>query len=90
MATTSADIIFFAAAIAIVAAQWLILRSTARGMKYSASQATDVRRRSAALEWTYAVVPAIALAILLVFSWRAMHPDTVRAQGVAPSAETDP
>lgn len=83
MATTIADVIFAICAVAIAVSQWFILRSTARGMKHEGSQ-----RGSAgpALEWAYAVVPAIVLAALLVFSYRAMHPETVRVKGVAPSS----
>lgn len=45
--------------------------------------------RGAALEWTYAIVPAIALALLLLFAWRAMHPDAVRVEGTAPPVGAD-
>lgn len=82
MATTISDVIFAICAVAIAVSQSFILRSTARGMKHKGSQ-----RGSAgpALEWTYAVLPALALAALLVFSYRAMHPDTVRVKDIAPS-----
>lgn len=109
MATTLSDIIFIGCAVAIAISQWLILRSTARGMKYSDARAdsggptdavTDAttgtvtggattgatRPDRAALEWAYALVPALALVALLVFSWRSMHPSVIRAQGTAPSS----
>ena len=83
MATAISDSIFAICATAIAVSQWFILRSTARGMKHEGSQ-----RGSAGpgLEWTYAVLPALALAVLLVFSYRAMHPDTVRVKGIAPAS----
>lgn len=89
MATALSDIIFVICAVAIAIAQWLILRSTARGMKYADGQsAADavaaVRPNRAPLEWAYAIVPTFALVALLIFSWRAMHPGVVKAQGVVP------
>lgn len=83
MATQLADTLFAALALAIVISQAFILRSTARGMRHG-GQATRP-----ALEWTYAIVPAIALAVLLIFSWRAMHPEVVNVQGVAPHIGMD-
>jgi len=83
VATQLADTLFAVLAIAIVISQAFILRSTARGMRH-AGQATRP-----ALEWTYAIVPAIALVALLIFSWSAMHPDVVNVQGVAPQVGLD-
>ena len=87
MATKFADILFIAIAVAIVVAQLFILRSTARGMRF-AGAATRLPARPA-LEWAYAIVPALALAALLLFSWRAMHPEVVHVEGVAPAVGLD-
>ena len=88
MATQLADILFLVIIAAIAVAQGLILRSTARGMRH-AGGGRDVAQPAApgrtALEWLYAIVPAIALAALLLFSWRAMHPESIQVRGVAPS-----
>ncbi|PHX96875.1 MAG: hypothetical protein CK531_05795 [Gemmatimonadetes bacterium] len=88
MATPLAEILFITIAAVIAVSQWLILRSTARGMQHKAAQSADgVQRGSAgrALEWTYAIVPAIALVFLLGYAWRAMHPTAVEVEGVVPS-----
>jgi heme/copper-type cytochrome/quinol oxidase subunit 2 len=89
VATQLGTILFFVIAAAIVVAQLFILRSTARGMRYAAPAADGARAsasRNSSLEWAYAVVPAIALVVLLIFSWRAMHPSTMQLQGVVPGA----
>lgn len=93
MATQFAEILFVIIAVTIAVSQWLILRSTGRGMRHKEAQPSDgVQRGSAgqALEWTYAIVPAAVLVLVLAFSWRAMHPTSVRAEGVAPSLERGP
>ena len=87
MATQLADILFAIIALAIAVAQAFILRSTARGMRHG-SAGVVARTGHPALEWTYAIVPALALALLLMASWRAMHPETVRVRGV-PSQTSD-
>jgi hypothetical protein len=89
VATTLSDTIFAVCAIAIAVSQGFILRSTKRGMTYAGTHPDAARPdtpRRAALEWLYAIAPALALAALLAFSWLAMHPDSVRVRGVAPSA----
>lgn len=40
------------------------------------------------LEWAYAIVPAIGLVVLLAFSWKTMHPDTMQVRGVVPGSVT--
>ncbi|MEA3245471.1 MAG: hypothetical protein U9Q74_04885 [Gemmatimonadota bacterium] len=80
MATSLADILFVAIAAAIAVAQAFILRSTARGMRHAGPGTRT------GLEWAYAIAPAIALLILLVAAWVAMHPGAVEVQGVAPGA----
>jgi heme/copper-type cytochrome/quinol oxidase subunit 2 len=89
VATQLGTILFIVIATAIVVAQLFILRSTARGMRFAAPSADGTRAtssRNATLEWAYAVVPAIALVVLLIFSWRTMHPTTMQVQGVVPGA----
>ena len=83
MATQLADILFAILALAIVVSQVFILRSTGRGMRHGG---TVIRPT---LEWTYAIVPAFALAALLWFSWRAMHPGVFQIQAVAPQIGID-
>ena len=86
MATAFSDVIFVACAIAIAVSQWFILRSTGRGMRYADAHPDGAGQNRAALEWLYAIVPALALVAMLGFSWRAMHPGTVRAKGIIPSS----
>lgn len=105
MATQFADILFVIVAAAVAVSQAFILRSTARGIRYSdakgnaaqaasaanaanatASSSPVARPRRTALEWSYAIVPALALVALLAFSWRAMHPSSLRVQGTTPPA----
>ena len=42
------------------------------------------------LEVLYAAAPALVLALLFVFTWRAMHPSPVRGQSSAESASVLP
>jgi hypothetical protein len=59
-----AAILFWSAIIAAIVAQGMILRSTRRVLR-------SVTPRSPALEWAFALAPALALAAVLVLSWRA-------------------
>lgn len=62
------------ASAAVVVAQVMILRSTRRAMRMRASGETGEgtpRASSPVLEWAFAIAPAIALAFLLFFTWRA-------------------
>ena len=56
----------------------MILRSTVRAMRGAASA-----RARRAIEWSYAVVPVLALALVLVATWRASerHAAGVQATG---------
>ena len=65
-------ILFWSAAVAVVVAQVMILRSTARVLRAAAPTRP-------ALEWAFAVGPALVLALVLALSWRAtMRPPTVQ------------
>lgn len=78
MATPLADALFWIAALAILVAQAIILRSTKRGMQVAGPV------RSPLLEWIFAVGPAIGLIVLLYFTRLAMHPTELQGSGVAP------
>ena len=78
MASTLANFVFWIAAVAIVLSQIFILRSTRRGMRLGPLGSGSW------LEWSYALLPVIVVAVLLVFTWRAMHPDTFRVDAIAP------
>jgi hypothetical protein len=80
MATTLSEVLFWLAVAAIAIAQGFILRSTRRGMRQG-----PARGRSA-LEWGYAVVPGIALVVVLVWTWHTMHNATVHVEARVPAA----
>ena len=81
MAPRFLDVIFFVALAAIVASQFVILRSTRRGMRHAGST------RGTTLEWIFALMPAVTLVLLLLLTWRAMHPATIESEGVVPAME---
>jgi hypothetical protein len=80
MPTTLAEIMFVAAAAVIVVAQFFILRSTRRGMLLGPPSARSV------LEWTFAIVPAICLVVLLAWTWHTMHAGTFNFRAKVPAA----
>ena len=80
MPTTLAEILFWTAATVIVAAQFFILRSTRRGMKIGPAGSRS------ALEWTFAILPALCLAGLLFWTWHTMHTGTFHFESKIPAA----
>jgi heme/copper-type cytochrome/quinol oxidase subunit 2 len=80
MPTPIAEFLFWTAAAVIVVAQALILRSTRRGMKIGPPGS------GSALEWAFAIVPAICLAGLLVWTWYAMHSGAFTFDAKTPAA----
>jgi heme/copper-type cytochrome/quinol oxidase subunit 2 len=68
------DILFWAAIVATLVAQIFILRSTARGMQTGVVQTQGRTAR----EWMWAILPAISLVVLFVWTWRTIHPPTPR------------
>jgi heme/copper-type cytochrome/quinol oxidase subunit 2 len=58
-----------------VVAQLLILRSTVRAMR--ASPSASARRT---IEWAYAVVPVVVLAVVLVATWQASRDHTTHLE----------
>jgi hypothetical protein len=79
MATPLADTLFWIAALAILVAQAVILRSTKRGMDVAGPV------RSPLLEWIFALGPALGLIVLLYFTRLAMHPANLHGSGVVPT-----
>ena len=78
MPTPVADFIFWAATVIIAVAQFFILRSTRRGMKLGPPGS------GSALEWAFAILPAVCLAGLLVWTWHTMHSGTFTFDAKAP------
>jgi hypothetical protein len=80
MPTTLAEFLFWSAAAVIMVAQFFILRSTRRGMK------TGPAGSGSALEWAFAIVPAICLIGLLFWTYRTMHAGTFHFESKVPPA----
>jgi hypothetical protein len=80
MPTPAAEFLFWTAAAIIVVAQFFILRSTRRGMKLGPPGSGSL------LEWSFAILPAICLAGLLVWTWYTMHAGTFSFDAKAPAA----
>ncbi len=58
--------LFWIATALVAVGQVMILRSTVRAMRGAASA-----RARRGVEWSYAIVPVVALALVLVATWRA-------------------
>ena len=66
---------FWIATALVVIGQLMILRSTVRAMRGASSE-----RARRGIEWSYAVVPVVALAFVLAATWRAAERHDARAQ----------
>jgi len=72
MSFSLADAIFWVAVACCVVAQLAIVHSVVISpARVPDSQPTSTTRRVAEVAW--AVIPGVALAFVLVFTWRAMH-----------------
>lgn len=67
------DGLFWLSVACCAIAQFYIIRSV-RGTRHVPEPAATVPRSRDAVELVWAVLPAIGLAVLLIFTWRAMHP----------------
>ncbi len=67
--------LFWLATALIVISQGMILRSTVRAML--AARSAHARR---GIEWAYAIVPAVALVIVLLATWQAVQRRQVQVQ----------
>jgi hypothetical protein len=68
--STLADAIFWIAVASCLVAQAAILRSVLAGR--GAAAPAPLPRRAAEVAW--AIVPAVALALVLAATWRSLHP----------------
>jgi len=73
MSLSFADGLFWLSVACCALAQFFIIRSVGAARRASAPSAAMPRQRGT-LEMLWAVLPAVGLAVLLVFTWRAMHP----------------
>lgn len=72
MRLSFADGLFWSSVACCAFAQYLILRSVG-GRRHVPEPSAHLPRRRGAMEVLWAVVPALALGVLLAFTWRAMH-----------------
>lgn len=75
MGTVIATALFWIATISAIVAQVMILRSSQRTLRGAAAPGADSEpasdRRARPIEWAFAILPALAVALLLYFTWRA-------------------
>ncbi len=69
----------------VVVSQIRILLSTVRAMRGAQSE-----RARRGIEWAYAVVPAIALMVALVFTWQAAREHAMRVDMESRASQTEP
>ena len=81
-----ADAIFWIAVACCAVAQAAIIRSVVISpARVAGSEPTSPARRLSEIAW--AVLPGVALAVLLVFTWRAIHVAQMSAAVVASRAQ---
>ncbi|MCY7380467.1 MAG: hypothetical protein LH467_14155 [Gemmatimonadaceae bacterium] len=85
MRLTFADGLFWMSVASCAFAQFCILRSVGGGRHAPTSMATLPRQRGST-EMVWAAVPALGLVLLLVFTWRAIHPRPATAGSREPVA----
>jgi hypothetical protein len=69
----------------VALSQVMILRSTVRAMR----EARSARARRG-IEWAYAIVPAVALAVALLFTWQAAREHAQRTDMEARANQVGP
>ncbi|HET8772102.1 MAG TPA: hypothetical protein VFM71_14050 [Gemmatimonadaceae bacterium] len=99
MGPVLATFVFWIATISAIVAQVMILRSSRRALRADTHTDHELpggdapggptrHRRSRAIEWVFAVAPAVAVAFLLYFTWRAaMAPPVIQVEFPPPAAE---
>ena len=82
MSFSFADGLFWLSVACCAIAQFFILRSVGAARR-AAQPASPLPRQRGALEMVWAVLPAVGLAVLLVFTWRAIR--SANADSPAPT-----
>ena len=82
MPLSFANGLFWTSVAFCLVAQVLIVRSVL-GARHLPAPAADVPRSRGVVEVFWALVPAVALAVLLVFTWRAMREHETAVSPVA-------
>jgi heme/copper-type cytochrome/quinol oxidase subunit 2 len=88
MRLSFADGLFWTSVACCAFAQYFILRSVGGRRHVTEPSSSTMPRPRGMMEILWAMVPAIALTVLLVFTWRAMHPAAEPSSG-APALVTE-
>lgn len=80
-----ADGLFWLSVACCLIAQLFIIRSV-RGARHVPASAASQPRHHGVLEMLWALLPAAGLAVLLHFTWRAMHPIASAPDAPVPTA----
>jgi heme/copper-type cytochrome/quinol oxidase subunit 2 len=88
MRLSFADGLFWLSVACCTIAQFLIIRSV-RGRRHVPEPTANVPRPRRGPEMMLAIVPAIALAVLLVFTWRAVRATDHAAPVPAPGTSVE-
>ena len=86
MRLSFADGLFWLSVACCGFAQFCILRSVG-GARHAPTSTATLPRQRGATEVVWAAVPALGLVVLLVFTWRAIHPRPATADSREPAAE---
>lgn len=89
MRLTFADGLFWMSVACCAFAQYCILRSVG-GARHAPTSTATLPRQRGSMEMVWAIVPALGLMLLLVFTWRAIHPRPVLADLRAPEPAAMP
>ena len=84
-----ADGLFWMSVACCLVAQVFIVRSV-RGARHVPAATADLPRHRGPLELFWAIVPAIGLAVLLIFTWRAIHAGAPHATAPVQASPTGP
>jgi len=90
MRLSFADGLFWSSVACCALAQFFILRSVGGRRHAPESSGARLPRPRGAVERVWAVVPALALAALLVFTWRSMRLPAEQPRPSEPTAESAP
>lgn len=81
MSFSFADGLFWLSVVCCALAQFFILRSVGAS-RHAPDGATRLSRQRGVMEMVWAVLPAVGLAALLVFTWRAVRHNALPASSV--------
>jgi hypothetical protein len=86
MRLSFADGLFWTSVACCAFAQFFILRSVG-GSRHVPEPTAHLPRQRGGMELLWAAVPAVALAVLLMFTWRAVRAAPAGVQGAASAIE---